>query len=79
MGWRTWTWSAMAGQPLQQEGDGSPTALAFLWPSSLEVTTRTGVMAGVHHVSQWLGHRSVNTTMIYAHLAPQDDQINVLS
>jgi len=45
----------------------------------LEVTTRTGVMAGVHHVSQWLGHRSVNTTMIYAHLAPQDDQINVLS
>ncbi len=29
-------------------------------------------------VSQWLGHSSVTTTMIYAHLAPQDDQINVL-
>ena len=38
------------------------------------------VMKGVSicKVSQWLGHRSVNTTMIYAHLAPQDDQINVL-
>jgi site-specific recombinase XerD len=29
-------------------------------------------------VIQWLGHGSVNTTMIYAHLAPQDDQIYVL-
>lgn len=38
------------------------------------------VMKGVSifKVSQWLGHRSVNTTMIYAHLAPQDEQINVL-
>ncbi len=38
------------------------------------------VMRGVsiYKVSQWLGHRSVNTTMIYAHLAPQDDEINVL-
>lgn len=38
------------------------------------------VMKGVsiYKVSQWLGHRSVNTTMIYAHLAPQDDEINVL-
>ena len=38
------------------------------------------VMKGVdiYRVSQWLGHSSVNTTMIYAHLAPQDDQINVL-
>ncbi len=32
----------------------------------------------IYKVSQWLGHRSVNTTMIYAHLAPQDDEINVL-
>ena len=39
------------------------------------------VMKGVsiYKVSQWLGHKSVNTTMIYAHLAPQDDEINVLS
>ena len=38
------------------------------------------VMRGVsiYKVSQWLGHSSVNTTMIYAHLAPQDDEINVL-
>jgi integrase len=38
------------------------------------------VMKGVsiYKVSQWLGHRSVDTTMIYAHLAPQDDQINIL-
>jgi len=38
------------------------------------------VMRGVsiYKVSQWLGHRSVNTTMVYAHLAPQDDEINVL-
>ena len=33
---------------------------------------------GIYKVSQWLGHRSVNTTMIYAHLAQQDDEINVL-
>jgi site-specific recombinase XerD len=32
----------------------------------------------IFEVLQWLGHRSVNTTMIYAHLAPQDSQINVL-
>jgi site-specific recombinase XerD len=32
----------------------------------------------IYKVSQWLGHKSVNTTMIYAHLAPQDDEINVL-
>ncbi len=32
----------------------------------------------IYRVSQWLGHSSVNTTMIHAHLAPQDDQINVL-
>jgi hypothetical protein len=32
----------------------------------------------IFKVSQWPGHRSVNTTMICAHLAPQDDQINVL-
>jgi len=38
------------------------------------------VMNGIsiYKVSQWLGHKSVNTTMIYAHLAPQDDEINVL-
>ena len=38
------------------------------------------VMRGVsiYKVSRWLGHSSVNTTMIYAHLAPQDDEINVL-
>jgi len=38
------------------------------------------VMKGIsiYKVSQWLGHRSVNTTMIYAHLAPQDDEINKL-
>ena len=38
------------------------------------------VMKGVsiYKVSQWLGHRSVNTTMICAHLAPQDDEINKL-
>ena len=38
------------------------------------------VMKGVsiYEVSQWLGHKSVNTTMIYAHLAPQHDEINVL-
>jgi len=27
---------------------------------------------------QSLGHQSVNTTLTYAHLAPQDDEINVL-
>ena len=32
----------------------------------------------IYKVSQWLGHKGVNTTMIYAHLAPQDDEINVL-
>ncbi len=38
------------------------------------------VMQGIsiYKVSQWLGHKSVNTTMIYAHLAPQDDEINAL-
>ena len=38
------------------------------------------VMKGVsiYKVSQWLGHRSVNTTMIYAHLGPQDSEINTL-
>ena len=38
------------------------------------------VMEGVsiYKVSQWLRHQSVNTTMIYAHLAPHDDEINVL-
>ncbi|MFW6118814.1 MAG: tyrosine-type recombinase/integrase [Planctomycetota bacterium] len=38
------------------------------------------VMKGVsiYKVSRWLGHKSVNTTMIYAHLAPQDDEINAL-
>ena len=36
------------------------------------------VMAGVsiYKVSQWLGHSDVKTTMIYAHLSPQDDDIN---
>lgn len=39
------------------------------------------VMKGVsiYKVSRWLGHRSVNTTMRYAHLAPQDDEINELA
>ncbi len=32
----------------------------------------------IYKVSQWLGHKSVDTTMIYAHLAPQDDEVNVL-
>ncbi len=32
----------------------------------------------IYKVSQWLGHKSVNTTMIYAHLSPQDEEINVL-
>ena len=38
------------------------------------------VMKGIsiYKVSQWLGHQSVNTTMVYAHLAPQDDEINKL-
>jgi site-specific recombinase XerD len=36
------------------------------------------VMAGVsiYKVSQWLGHSDVTTTMIYAHLEPQDADIN---
>jgi len=36
------------------------------------------VMAGVSifKVSQWLGHASVKTTMIYAHLSPQDPEID---
>ena len=36
------------------------------------------VMAGVsiYKVSRWLGHSDVKTTMIYAHLAPQDADIN---
>ena len=33
---------------------------------------------GACEIDQWLGHKSVNTTMIYAYLAPQDDEINVL-
>ena len=38
------------------------------------------VMQGVsiYKVSKWMGHKSVNTTMVYAHLAPQDDEINKL-
>ena len=36
------------------------------------------VMAGVsiYKVGQWLGHADVKTTMIYAHLSSQDDDIN---
>ncbi len=36
------------------------------------------VIAGVsiYKVSRWLGHSDVKTTMIYAHLAPQDADIN---
>jgi len=36
------------------------------------------VMAGVslYKVAQWLGHSDTKTTAIYAHLAPQDDDIN---
>ena len=36
------------------------------------------VMAGVsiYKVSQWLGHADVKTTMVYAHLSSQDDDIN---
>lgn len=39
------------------------------------------VMDGVsiYKVSQWLGHSDVTTTMIYAHLAPQDTDINRIS
>lgn len=32
----------------------------------------------IFKVSKWLGHQSVNTTMIYAHLAPQDEDINAI-
>ncbi len=36
------------------------------------------VMAGVSifKVSQWLGHASIKTTMIYPHLSPQDPEID---
>jgi len=36
------------------------------------------VMAGVSifKVSQWLGHASIKTTMIYTHLSPQDPEID---
>ena len=37
MEWATWTWSAMARQPLQQDPHGSPTILTALWPSSLDL------------------------------------------
>ncbi len=30
----------------------------------------------IFKVSQWMGHADVKTTMIYAHLAPVDDDIN---
>lgn len=38
------------------------------------------VMKGVsiYKVSTWLGHSTVSTTMIYAHLAPQDNEIDKL-
>ena len=29
----------------------------------------------LYKVSQWLGHADFKTTQIYAHLAPQDDEI----
>ncbi len=37
-------------------------------------------MAGVsiYKVSRWLGHSDVKTTMIYAHLTPQDSDINMI-
>jgi site-specific recombinase XerD len=36
------------------------------------------VIAGVsiYEVSQWLGHPDVEMTMVYAHLAPQDADID---
>ena len=58
-----------------------PAGLPDCTPHSLRHTFASHlVMRGVsiYKVSQWLGHQSVNTTMIYAHLAPQDDEINVL-
>jgi integrase len=38
-------------------------------------------IAGVslYKISQWLGHRSITTTMIYSHLQAQDDDINRLA
>ena len=58
-----------------------PAGLADRTPHVLRHTFASHLaMRGVriYKVSQWLGHQSVNTTMIYAHLAPQDDESNVL-
>lgn len=36
------------------------------------------VMAGVsiYKVARWMGHADIKTTMVYAHLAPRDEDIN---
>jgi len=56
--------------------------LEWVTPHTLRHTFASRlVSAGVSifKVSQWLGHASVQTTMVYAHLAPKDDDINALS
>jgi len=82
--------AAGAGRPFERDSDLSrefqrlvvkPSGLPHFSLHTLRHTFASHlVMKGVsiYKVSQWLGHKSVNTTMIYAHLAPQDDEINVL-
>ena len=55
--------------------------LPFVTPHTLRHTFASRlVIAGVsiYKVSQWLGHSDIKTTMIYAHLAPADKDINRL-
>ncbi len=48
------------------------------WPTRNAAEKWLCICDRIRLLPRWRGCRSVNTTMIYAHLAPQDDEINVL-
>lgn len=55
--------------------------LSWVTPHTLRHTFASqAVMAGVpiYTVSHWLGHASLQTTQIYAHLSPQQDLMDLL-